>query len=355
MHRPSRAFRPSFTLAPAVAAFAALCATALPLPAQGTTYHVTTRAKVGGEGGWDYLTADPAMHRVFLSRSTHVMVYDTEKDSVLFDIPNTPGVHGVALAPELNRGFTSNGRDSSVTIFDYRTLATLGVIHGTGANPDAILYDPTTQRLFTFNGRSADATAIDAKTGAILGTVPLGGKPETGNHDGHGRIFVNVEDKNEVVVFDARTLAVEAHWALPGCEAPTGQAIDRATLRLFLGCGDSKTMVVVDYTAGKVVASVGVGDGVDAAFFDAPRKLVFTPNGGDGTMSVIHQDAADRYTLVGTVPTQRGARTMTLDERTHKLYTVAAEYGPAPAAAAGQRPQRAPMIPGSFTVLVLVP
>lgn len=349
-------FRP--LTVPRVTLAALLITVALPAPsltAQGTTYHVTTRAKVGGEGGWDYLTADPAMHRVFLSRGTHVMVYDTEKDTVIFDIQDTPGVHGVALAPELNRGFTSNGRDSSVTIFDYRTLATLGVVHGTGANPDAILYDPTTQRLFTFNGRSEDATAIDAKTGAILGTVPLGGKPETGNHDGFGRIFVNVEDKNEVVVFDAKTLMVEAHWALPGCEAPTGQAIDRKSMRLFLGCGDSKTMVVVDYTAGKVVASVGVGAGVDAAFFDPQTRLVFTPNGGDGTLSVMHQDSADRYTLVGTVATQRGARTMTLDEGSHKLYTVAAEYGPAPAPVAGQRPPRAPMIPGSFTVLVLTP
>lgn len=323
------------------------------LPAQDANYHVVKKVTVGGEGGWDYLTADPAMHRVFLSRSTHVMVFDTQRDTVVFDIPNTLGVHGVALAPELNKGFTSNGRDSSVTVFDYQTLATLNVIHGTGANPDAILYDPTTQRLFTFNGRSQDATAIDAKTGVIVGTVPLGGKPETGNHDGHGRIFVNVEDKNEVVVFDARTLAVEAHWALPGCEAPTGQAIDRATQRLFLGCSDSKTLTVVDYAAGRVVTTVAVGTGVDAAFFDTETKLVFTPNGGDGTLSVIMQHGPDMYHPVATIPTQRGARTMTLDPVSHKLYTVAADYGPAPVAAPGQRPARAPMIPGSFAVIIL--
>jgi len=336
-----------------IAVATALAAAALTLPAQGTGYHVGKKVKVGGEGSWDYLTADPAMHRVFLSRSSHVMVYDTQKDTVVFDILNTPGVHGVALAPELNRGFTSNGRDSSVTIFDYKTLATISVVHGTGANPDAILYDPTTQRLFTFNGRSNDATAIDAKTGTIVGTVKLGGKPETGNHDGHGRIFVNVEDKNEVVVFDAKTLAVSAHWVVAGCEAPTGQAIDRTNARLFLGCGDSKTMVVVNYQTGGVVASVPVGAGVDAAFYDAELKLVFTPNGGDGTMNVIMQHGPDMYHAVSVAQTQRGARTMTLDPVTHKLYTVAAEYGEVPAAAPGQRPGRAPMIPGSFTVLVL--
>lgn len=327
--------------------------TAVALGAQVPAYQVVKKTKVGGEGGWDYLTADPAMHRVFLSRSSHVMVYDTQRDTVSFDIPNTPGVHGVALAPELNRGFTSNGRDSSVTIFDYTTLATIGVVHGTGANPDAILYDPTTKRLFTFNGRSHDATAIDAATGTIVGTVPLGGKPETGNHDGHGRIFVNIEDKNEVVVFDARTLTVAAHWTLPGCDAPTGQAIDRVAERLFLGCGDSKTMTVLNYRTGAVVTTVAVGAGVDATFFDPETKLIFTPNGGDGTLSVIQQQGADSYHSVATVPTQRGARTMTLDPTTHNVYTVAAEYGEAPPAMPGQRPARAPMIPGSFTVLVL--
>ena len=332
---------------------AAFAGAALSLGAQAPNYHVVKKVKVGGDGGWDYLTADPAMHRVFIARGSHVMVYDTQKDTIIFDIPNTPGVHGVALVPEFNKGFTTNGRDSSVTVFDYKTLATLSVIHGTGANPDAVLYDPVSQRLFTFNGRSEDATAIDVKTGKIVGTVPLGGKPETGNHDGRGEIFVNIEDKNEVVAFDAKTLKVLAHWPIKGCEAPTGQAIDRANTRLFLGCGDSKTMTVVNYRSGAVVANVAVGDGVDAAFYDSNSALVFTPNGGDGTLSVIMQHSPDMYHNVATVTTQKGARTMTLDPVTHKLYTVAAEYGPVPAAQPGQRAGRAPMIPGSFTVIVL--
>jgi DNA-binding beta-propeller fold protein YncE len=318
--------------------------------AQRTGYHVIRRVNTGGEGGWDYLTLDSAGRRVFLSRGTHVLVVDLNRDSVIGDIPNTPGVHGVALAPELNRGFTSNGRDSSVTVFDYKTLAPISVVKIPGRNPDAILYDPATKRVFTFNGGTANATVIDATNGTVVGSVDLGGKPETGVVD-RGRVYVNVEDKSEIVVFDPRMLAVYAHWALAPCEEPTGLAIDRVHQRLFAGCGN-KTMAVVDERSGKIVATPAVGSGVDAAGFDPATQLVFTSN-GEGSITVIHEDTPDKYTVVETVPTQRGARTMTVDPVTHRLYTVTAEFGPAPAPTPDRPRPRGPMIPGSFVLIEL--
>lgn len=321
----------------------------------GQTYHVAKRINVGGEGGWDYLVADTTAHRLFLSRGTHVMVLDTDRDSVIGDIPNTPGVHGIALAPTLGKGFTSNGRDSSVTVFDYRTLATTSTIKIPGANPDAILYEPTTQRIFTFNGRSQDATAIDAVSGSVVGTIPLGGKPEAANSDGKGLVFVNIEDKDgKVVAFDARTLAVKHAWPIAGCEEPTGQGIDRAHALLFLACSNS-AMSVVSYSSGAVVTTIPIGPGTDGAAFDAARGLAFSTNGGDGTVTVARMDALNKYTVLANVPSQRGARTIALDERTHKVYTVSAEFGTAPATTPEQPRPRRPMIPGTFTVLVLEP
>jgi DNA-binding beta-propeller fold protein YncE len=313
-------------------------------------YHVINRITTGGDGGWDYLTIDTAGNRLFLSRSTHVMVVDLGRDSVIGDIPNTLGVHGVALAPELNRGFTSNGRDSSVTIFDYKTLAPIAVVKIPARNPDAILYDPATKRVFTFNGGTANATVIDATNGNVVGTVALGGKPETGVVD-RGRVYVNVEDKGEIVVFDPQTLAVYAHWPLAPCEEPTGLAIDRVHERLFAGCGN-KTMAVIDTRTGKVVATPAVGDGVDASGFDPATQLAFTSN-GEGSITVVHEDTPDKYTVVETVPTKRGARTMALDPRTHRLYTVSADFGPPPAPTPERPRPRPPMIPGTFVVLEL--
>lgn len=313
-------------------------------------YHVIHRINTGGEGGWDYLTVDTASNRLFLSRGTHAMVIDLGRDSVIGDIPNTLGIHGVALAPELNRGFTSNGRDSSVTIFDYKTLATIAVVKIPGRNPDAILYDPGTKRIFTMNGGTANSTAIDATNGTVVGTVDLGGKPETAVSDG-GKVYANVEDKNMIVVFDPKTLAVLAKWPLAPCEEPTGLAIDRVHRRLFAGCGN-KTMAVVDMATGKVVASPAVGDGVDAAGFDPATQLAFTSN-GEGSITVVHEDSPDKYTVVETVPTQRGARTMAVNPKTHRLYTVSAEFGPMPAATADRPRPRPPMLPGTFVVLEL--
>ena len=237
-----------------------------------------------------------------------------------------------------------------MTIFDYKTLAPVAVVKIPARNPDAILYDPATRRVFTFNGGTSNATAIDATNGTVIGTVDLGGKPETAVSDG-GKVYANIEDKSEIAVFDPKTLAVLARWPLAPCEEPSGLAIDRAHQRLFAGCGN-KTMAIVDMRSGKVVASPTVGAGVDAAGFDPATQLAFTSN-GEGTITVIHEDTPDKYTVVETVPTQRGARTMAVNPKTHRLYTVTAEFGPTPAPTADRPRPRPPMIPGTFVVLEL--
>jgi DNA-binding beta-propeller fold protein YncE len=324
-------------------------------PARGRapSYHVARRILIGGEGGWDYLVADSAAHRLYLSRSTHVLVLNTDTDSVMGDIPGTAGVHGVALARDLGRGFTSNGRDSTVTIFDLTSLAREGTVTVPARNPDAILFEPVSRLVFTFNGGSASATAIDAITGNVVGTIALGGKPEAAVSDTTGRVLVNIEDRSEIVAFNARTLAVTAHWPLAPCEEPTGLAFDRAHDRLFAGCSNS-LLAVVDAASGRVVATVPIGQGVDGVAFDPATQLVFSTN-GEGTVSVIHEDTPDSYTVVATVPTERGARTIALDERTHKVYTVTAQFGPTPAPSADRPHTRPPIVPGTFVVLVLAP
>jgi DNA-binding beta-propeller fold protein YncE len=320
--------------------------------AQGpAAYHVVQRVELGGEGGWDYLTVDTAAHRLYISRGTHVMVVDTDRHAVVGDIPDTPGVHGIAIAPALGRGFTTNGRDSTVTIFDTRTLAAVARVKVTGRNPDALLFEPTTSRVFTFNHSSGTVTALDAATGQVVGTADVGGTLEAGQSDG-SRVFVNVEDRNEIGVVDARTMAVLARWPLAPCVAPTGMAIDRAHARLIVGCADSRMMAIVDYGTGKVVTTVPAGAGIDAAAFDPATQLAFAP-AGDGTLTVAHEDAPDRFTVVATVPTLPRARTMALDERTHRVYTVSARFeAPGPATADNPRP-RPTMVPGSFVLLVL--
>jgi DNA-binding beta-propeller fold protein YncE len=340
----SRSFR---ALTTAVALAAAVPSLAL---AQGG-YRIVKRINTGGEGGWDYLSVDTASHRLFVSRGSHVQVVDLDRDSLVGDIANTPGVHGIAFAPRLGRGFTSNGRDTSVMIFDLRTLAPIRIVKVTGLNPDAILYDDVTARVFALNHTGRNVTAIDAATGEVVGTVPLSGIAETGQSDGRGTIFVNVEDRNMIDAFDARTLAVTSHIPLPGCEEPTGMGIDRAKGRLWVGCGGNRTMAVVDYRAGKLVATVPVGEGVDAADFDPGTGLAFA-SGGDGTLAVVREDAPNHF-AVELVPTARGARTMALDPRTHRVYLSSAQYGPVPAATPERPRPRAPMIPGSFTILVL--
>ena len=312
-------------------------------------YHVVKTYKLGGEGGWDYLALDGASRRLFLSRGTHVMVIDADSGKVVGDIPDTPGVHGIAFAPEFGRGFTSNGREGTVTIFDLKTLKPITKVK-VGENPDAILYDPASKRVFTFNGRSHDSTAIDAATGKVVGTIPLDGKPEFAVSDGKGEIFDNLEDKSELVAIDSSKLEVKSRWPLAPCESPSGLAIDREHRRLFSGC-ENKVMAIVDADSGKVITTLPIGRGVDATRFDPETGLAFA-SCGEGVLTVIREESPDKFSVAENVPTQPGARTMELDEKTHDVFLVTAKFGPMPPATEGQRFRRPPILPDSFVVLV---
>ncbi len=316
-------------------------------------YHLGREYAIGGEGGWDYLTVDPATHRLYYGRSTRVQVLDLESGKVVGEIPDTPGIHGVALAGDLGRGFSSNGRDSSVTVFDLKSLAVIARVHLDARNPDAILYEPVTRRVFTFNGGSGTATAIDAATGTVIGNVTLGGRPEFAVADGKGRVFVNLEDSSAVTSFDAKTLELGGKWPLAPGEGPSGLAIDQAHRRLFSVCGNAK-MVVLDADSGRQVAVLDIGRGVDAAGFDPATGLAFASN-GEGTLSIVHEDSPDRFTKVTDVVTRRGARTMALDPRSHRIYTATAKFGEPPAPTADRPHPRPPMLPDSFVILTLEP
>lgn len=337
-----------FLLFSAIALLAIAGVTAATAPAAG--YHVVKKIALGGEGGWDYLTADSAARRVYITRSTHVTVLDADTGKVVGEIPNLSGVHGVALAPDLGRGFISNGRSSVVTVFDLKTLKATGEVKSTGTNPDAILYDPASHLVFAFNGRSGDATVIEGATGKVAGTIALGGKPEFAATDLKGSVYVNIEDKNEVVALDTAKLAVAKRWPLAPCEEPSGMAIDRGHGRLLIGCGN-KMAAVVDTATGKVVATPPIGQGVDANAFDPATGLGFASN-GEGTLTVLHEDSPDNWSVVENAPTLRGARTMALDEKTHNVFLVTAQFGPPPAATAEQPHPRPSVVPGSFVVLV---
>ena len=314
-------------------------------------YKVVDKLKIGGEGGWDYSIVDTTAHRLYLSHGTRVVVFDTDSKTVVGEIPNTNGVHGIALAPDLGRGYTSNGRDSSVTVFDLKTLKVLTNMKLKARNPDAILYDPFSKQVFTFNGGSSSATAINAETYEIVGTVALDGKPEFAVTDLRGNIFVNIEDKSVITAFEAKSLKVIARWPLAPGEEPSGLAIDRAHNRLFSVCGN-KLMIVLDYTSGKVVASIPIGSGVDAAAYDPVTSLAFSSN-GEGTMTVVKEETPDKYTVIENVATQPRSRTMALDGKTHKIYMAGATFGPPPAPTADRPNPRPTMEPGSFMVLIL--
>jgi DNA-binding beta-propeller fold protein YncE len=313
-------------------------------------YQVVNTYTVGGDGGWDYLTADAAARHLYISRGTHVIVLDLDSGKTVGDIADTPGVHGIALAPELGRGFVSNGREGTVSIFDLKTLATLSKVK-VGENPDAILYDPATKRVFTFNGRSQDSTAIDATNGTVLGTIKLDGKPEFAASDAKGEIFVNIEDKSELTAIDPSKLEVKAKWPLAPCESPSGLSIDRKNRRLFVGC-ENKMMAVVDADSGKVLATPAIGDGVDATTFDAETGLAFA-SCGEGKLTVVREESPDKFTVAENVPTQPGARTLALDAKTHNVYVVTAKFGPPPAATADNPHPRRTILPDSFVVLVV--
>lgn len=316
--------------------------------AAGSGYHVVSTWKVGGEGGWDYLTADSDAHRLYLSRGTRVMVLDADSGKSIADIPDTPGVHGIALAPDLGRGFTSNGREGTVSIFDIKTLALITKVK-VGDNPDAILYDPATKRVFTFNGKSQDSTAIDGATGKVLGTIKLDGKPEFAASDAKGEIFVNIEDKSELTAIDPNKLEVKKSWPLAPCTEPSGLSIDRKHHRLFVGC-DNKMMAVVDASSGKVLATPPIGDGVDATAYDEGTGLAFA-SCGEGLLTVVKEESG-KYTAEN-IPTKARARTMALDTKTHNVFVVTADFGTAPAPTADTPHPRPPMVPDSFVVLVL--
>src|ERR1700722_1750457 len=308
-------------------------------------YRVIKTISVSGDEGWDYLTVDAQARRVYISHGSHVVVMDADSYALVGDIPNTQGVHGIALANDLGRGFISDGRANTATIFDLKSLQTIGTVK-TGANPDAIVYDSVTRQVFTMNGRSADATAIDAAKGTVTGTLALGGKPEFAVADGQGSVFVNIEDESELVQFDARKLAITNRWKLAPCEEPSGLAMDRKGRRLFVGCGN-KLMAVINADTGLVVAPPEVGEGVDANGFDPETNLAFAST-GEGTLNVVREESPSKFTTIGSVPTKKSARTMGLDLKTHNIFLPAADFAPPKPGA-----RRGKMKPGSFVILVV--
>src|SRR5207247_279156 len=313
--------------------------------AASTGYHIIKEIKIGGEGGWDYLTMDSASRRLYVSHNTHVVVVDVDAGKIVGDIPDTQGVHGIAIVQQLNRGFTSNGRTNNVTIFDLKTLKTISQTQ-TGENPDSIRYEPLTGRVFTFNGRSNNSTAIDAKTGNVAGTIAMGGKPEFSVADGKGKFYVNIEDTSEVVEIDAAKASVTKRYSLAPCDGPSGLAIDVKNRRLFSVCGN-RMMAVSDPDAGKVLATPAIGPGTDGAGFDPSTGYAFSSNGGDGTLTIV-KEVGGKWEVQENVATQRGGRTMTIDGKTHNVYVPVAEPMPA---AAGQRGRG--FLPDSFKILVV--
>ena len=312
----------------------------------GTGYSVTQSYHIASAGGWDYISTNN--NRIYVSHSTQVNILDEKTGDSIGVIPGTSGVHGIAFVPALNKGFTSNGRSNNVTVFDLTTNATLAQIP-TGENPDAIYYEPFSKRIITNNGRSKNISVIDPATNTVVATVDLGGKPEEGTSDGEGKLFINLEDKNEIVVINTKTYAVEGHWSLLPGEAPTGLTMDKKTKRLFSTCSDSKQLIVIDATSGKVVDKLPIGDGCDGVALDEKNGLVFTSN-GEGTITVVKINSANDFKVIETIPTKAGARTITIDHNTNTLFLPAADLEPADPA--NPRARRK-VIPGTFQILVV--
>jgi hypothetical protein len=331
--------------------------------ADPANYHIIHTYKIGGTTGWDYMVMDTEHRHLFVSHGDHVVVMNADTGKVVGEIPNTQGVHGIAIADDLGRGFTSDGGANQVTIFSLTTLKTIGTVKVTGHGPDCIIYDPATHRVFTFNGGSDNSTAIDGKTGKVVGTIALGGRPEYAVADGEGHVYNNLVDKSEQVEIDSRTLKIVKRWPLAPGKNPSGLAMDTQHRRLITGCHNN-LMVIVNPDAGKVVATVPIGPGVDACRFDPGTQLAFcSTGGGQGMLTVVHEDSPNHFTLVAHVKTQPGARTMALDLKTHNVFTDTATFGPMPAGARagrgvrgrGGRFMRPPMAPGSFRVIELAP
>jgi DNA-binding beta-propeller fold protein YncE len=316
-------------------------------------YHLAREIKLPGAEGWDYLTFDATRGRLFIAHGTHVDVLDATTLTSVAAISDTAGVHGVAIAEPLGHGYVSAGAASSIVVFDLQSLTRLAQIKTTGDNPDAILYEPTTQRVLTFNGRGRNVTAVDTASNQVVGTIALDAKPEFAVHDGAGRVFVNLEDRNSLAAIDARTLVVTAKWPLAGCEEPTGLAIDRLHHRLFAACSN-KVMAIIDSTDGHGIAQLPIGAGVDGAAFDPQKQLAFA-SGGDATLTVIREETPDKFTVVETVATKPGARTLTLDERTHRIFLATAQRNPAAPATPQEPHPRPSVVPGTFEVLVVEP
>lgn len=316
-----------------------------------TTYQVSQKYALEGDGGWDLLTADSANHRLYLSHADHVLVVDTASGKAIGTVPVTPGVHGIALDLVSGHGFISCGKSNSVKAFDLKTLQVLSTIPA-GNNPDVIMMEPVTGHVLAFNGHGNSITVINPANNQVLDTITLPGKPELGRADGKGHVYINLEDRSEIAVLDAHTNKVTAQWSLAPCESPSGLAIDEAHRRLFSVC-DNKLMVVTNADSGKVVTTVPIGNGPDGAEFDPFSGLVFSPNGADGTLTVVKESDPDHYRVIQTLSTQKGARTIALDPATHTLYTPTALFGERQADSDPHK--RPPILPGTFTVLAITP
>jgi YVTN family beta-propeller protein len=315
-------------------------------------YKISNKFSVTGDGSWDYLTIDDSTHHLFISHGTITQVLDVKTGKVIATFPDTKGVHGIAIARDINKGFISNGRDTSVTVFDLQKLTVIEKIKVTGFNPDAILYDPFSHRVFTFNGRSNNVTVIDAKTDKVLGTIPVEGKPEFSVSDCNGKIYVNIEDKSKICMIDPVTMKVEQTWSIAPGEEPSGLAIDNKTHRLF--SVTDKLMVIVDALTGKIITTLPIGDRVDGVAFDPGKNRAYSSN-GDGTMTVVQEENENTFKVIENVKTQKGARTITVDKSTHKIYLPTAEYGEMPAPSKENPKPRASIKPGTFVIIEVEP
>ena len=321
-----------------------------PTAAPGASgYHLAATWKPGGDGGWDYLAFDPPAHRLYVTRTDRVQVIDGDSGTVIGEVPGLDGGHGVALAPEFNRGFATSGRSGTVVVFDLKTLQPIGEPVAVGKKPDAIIYEPATKHVFVFNGESEDASVIDAGTAKVVVTIPLGGGPEFAAADGQGKLFVNLEEQSKTLEIDVRKNVVTQSWPLAPGESPSGLAIDPVNHRLFAGCHNQE-MAVLDAQSGKVLATPAIGQGVDACAFDPSTGFAFA-SCGDGTLTVIKEEPAGGFRVVEKVSTQKSARTMALDPATHAVYVAAADFEPAPTPAPGAPRVRPKMVPGTFVVL----
>jgi YVTN family beta-propeller protein len=312
-------------------------------------YHLIKKIEIGGDGGWDYLFADSLSRLLYVSRATHVIIINMDTYEITGDIPNTKGVHGIALAREFGKGFISNGRDSSVTIFDLNTFKEIDKVK-VEKNPDAIIYDPSVKRVFAFNRGSSSVSVIDAANGKLAGRIDLGGSPEFATADYNGMVYVNLDKRSEVAAIDSRELTIKARWSLSPGESPSGMAIDRQNRILFSGC-ENKKMIIMDADSGKIVAYFPIGDGVDACTFDPETKLAFSSN-GEGNLTVIQEYSKDSFNVADNVITQKGARTMALDLKTHNIFLATAMFEPPPEPTPENPHPRPTIIPGSFVILV---